>query len=163
MSKFIQDIRKQSNAFTGKPRPVKVSANKLSKANGSHDSASSTRNAVSPAISQEGIEDLADANSRVRKQIVAWQHSQNNIHLIIRQLKEHREYKVIIEQRTTPGGRFSAAILCAMCNTMVNLNVSEKYVRLSNWIRHVKHCIQQKGEKQKTQLTLQNHRCKQVS
>ena len=126
----MQDIYKHSNTFTGKPRPVKMSANKLSKAKGSHDSGSSTRNAVSSAISQEGIEDLADANSRVRKLIVAWQHSQNNVHL--RQLKEHREFKVIIEQHTTPDGRFSAAILCAMCNTIVNLNVSEKYVRLSN-------------------------------
>ena len=71
LSKFVQDIHKQSNAFTGKPKPVKVSANKLSKAKGSHDSASSTRNAtVSSAISQEVIEDLADANSRIRKQIV---------------------------------------------------------------------------------------------
>ena len=116
-----------------------MSANKLSKAKGSHDSASSTRNVVSSAISQEGIEDLAGANSRACKQIVAWQHSQNNIHL--KQLKEHREFKVIIEQRTTPDGMFSAAILCVLCNTIVNLNVSEKYVRLSNWIRHVKRCI----------------------
>ena len=74
----MQDIHKQRNTFTGKPRPVKVGANKLSKAKGSHDSGNSTRNTVSSAISQGSIEDLADANSRVRKQIVAWQHSQNN-------------------------------------------------------------------------------------
>ena len=82
LSKFVQDIRKQSNAFTGKPRPVKVSANKLSKAKGSHDSASSTRNAVSPAISQEGIEDLADANSRVSKQEKLSFMIHSNYHLI---------------------------------------------------------------------------------
>ena len=150
----MQDIHKQSNAFTGKPRPVKVSTNKLSKVKGSDVSASNARNAVSSAISQEGVEDLADAHSRVRKQIVTWEHFQSNIHL--RQLKEHREFKIIIEQRITLGGRFSAAILCGMCNKMVNLNVSERYVRLSNWIRHVKHCIQQKEGKQKSQLALTN-------
>jgi len=37
-----------------------LSANKLSKAKGNHDFASSTRNYVSSAISQEGIEDLAN-------------------------------------------------------------------------------------------------------
>jgi len=146
----VKDIRKQSNAFTGKQRPAKVTANKLSKDEGNHDS--SSRNAVSSAISQEGIEDLASVYLTVRKQIATWQHSQNNIHL--RQLREHREFKVIIEQRTAPtGGRFSAAILCVMCNTKVILNVSDKYVRLSNWIRHLKKCSQQKGGKQKNLLT----------
>jgi len=33
----VHDIRKQGNAFTGKPRPFKVSANKLLKAKGSYD------------------------------------------------------------------------------------------------------------------------------
>lgn len=82
MSKFVQDIHKQSYAFTVKPRPVKVSANKLSKTKDIHDSASSTRNAVSSAISHDGIGDLSDAISRIHKQIVAWQHSKNNIYLI---------------------------------------------------------------------------------
>ena len=81
--------------------------------------------------------DLADTTSKIHKQIVTWQHAQNNVHL--RQLKEHKEYRIIVEPSSNPCNNFCVAILCASCDKKVNLAVSSnKLVKLSNWIRHVK-------------------------
>ena len=97
--------------------------------------------------------DLADTTSKIRKQIVTWQHAQNNIHL--RQLREHKEYRIIVEPSSNPCNSFCAAVLCTICDKKVNLAVSSnKLVKLSNWIRHVKGCVQENRGKQKSQLAL---------
>ena len=60
-----------------------------------------------------------------------------------------------MEPSTNPRCNFSAAILCMMCDKKVYLGVSQnRVVRLSNWIRHVKGCVQQSRGKQESQLTL---------
>jgi len=58
--------------------------------------------------------DLADNTSKICKQIIIWQHAQNSIYL--RQLKEHKEYRVTVEPSTNPLSNFSRAILCMTCD-----------------------------------------------
>ena len=93
-------------------------------------------------------EDLASATFKVRKQIVKWLSNQSNIRL--RQLREYKEYEVKLKQNANGSGSLVGAILCIICNTKVHVGVDQKNnVKLSNWIRHVKQCVQEKGEKDK--------------
>ena len=103
------------------------------------------------------VEDLADATSKVRKQIVKWQHGQNDVRL--KQLKEHKDYEVQIERSLYPNGMFKAAIFCCMCAKKVHLGVTESTVKLSNWVRHVKSCTQEKKPKTEKQKMLTKYLC----
>ena len=97
------------------------------------------------------MEDLADANTKIRKQIIKWQHEQNDVHL--RQLKEHKDYEVQIVQSVHPKDLFTAAIFCTMCSKKIHLGVNHNSsVKLSNWVCHVKTCVQEKRQKKDSQL-----------
>lgn len=87
--------------------------------------------------------DLADATSKIRHQIIKWQQSQTKVRL--RQMKEHKEYEIKIEPSNKKGDRLSAKIGCKMCDTIIHLNVDHNnIIKLSNWIRHVKLCGEDK-------------------
>ena len=91
------------------------------------------------------MEDIADATTKIQKQVIKWQHGQNDVRL--RQLKEHKDYEVQIEQSVHPNDTFTAAILCTMCNKKIRLGINQNIrVKLSNWIRHIKACVQEKKE-----------------
>ena len=102
---------------------------------------------------ENDAEDLASATSKVRNQVVKWLSNQSNIQL--RQLREYKEYEVKLQLNAS--GSLVGVILCIMCNTKA---VDQKNnVKLSNWIRHVKLCVQEKegkdkGGKEKGQLAL---------
>ena len=147
LSKFVKDVRKQVNPYSKISKPH----TKDIKAKDTRVTAVSSRSDCPTDIDHDV--DLADTTSKIRKQIVTWQHAQNNIHL--RQLKEHTEYRVIVEPSTSQCSSFCAAILCTMCDKKVYLGVSSnKLVKLSNWIRHVKGCVRENRGKQKSQLAL---------
>ena len=102
--------------------------------------------------------DLTGATSKLRHQIVNWQRTQNNIQL--RQLKEHKDYEVVIESSSKQGVSCSAVMMCKMCDTRIHLNVDQSNIfKLSNWIRHVKLCVQGKRtkSKQNNQIALTNY------
>ena len=159
LSNFVKDVRKQVNPYVKKVKSYHTKGvhptNSLTTKE-CHLSAVSDRTGDSSTASDLGVDDpvdLAENTLKIRKQIITWQHAQNNIHL--RQLKEHKEYRVIVEPNANPQSNFSAAILCIMCDKKVILGVSQsKVVRLSNWIRHVKGCVQQNRGKQTSQLAL---------
>lgn len=103
----------------------------------------------------ENDTDLADATSKVRNQIVKWQGTQNNIRL--RQLREYVEYEVRLTQNANTSGALIGSIICNMCNSRIHLGFDQNNnFKLSNWIRHIKQCTQEKKEKQKGQLSLTN-------
>jgi len=94
---------------------------------------------------------LADATYKVRKQIVKWQNSQNNVYL--RQLKEHEAYQIELKQSTSEDDAITGSIKCTMCDANIHLAVDKKNnIKLSNWIRHVKICVKQKKVQGKQQL-----------
>ena len=104
---------------------------------------------------ENDAEDLASATSKVRNQIVKWLSNQSNIRL--RQLREYKEYEVKLKQNANASGPLVGAILCIMCNTKVHLGVDQKNnVKLSNWICHVKQCVQEKEEKDRGEKTRGN-------
>ena len=109
---------------------------------------------VSDGLESESIEaNLADATCKLRKQIVKWQDAQNDI--CLRQLKEHREYKIELKQSTNQTDTITVTIKCTMCDKNIHLGIDEKNgIKLSNWIRHVKQCVQQKKSQSKQQLVL---------
>ena len=65
--------------------------------------------------------DLAGATSKIRHQIVKWQVSQSNTQL--RQLRQHKDYKVVVELSSKEGVSYTATIVCKMCNKRIHLNV----------------------------------------
>ena len=151
LSTFVKDTR---NDLTQKSKPPKsqalkikgrcVPAVKISKYNSLSSSNSNTE-------IEHAAEDLvlAGATSRIRYQIVKWQDSQGNIQL--RQLREHKDYVVILEASSKQGIGFTAKIGCKMCDTRIHLNIDQSNtIKLSNWIHHVKLCV--KGKKTKSKL-----------
>ena len=104
---------------------------------------------VSDGLDSEA--DLADATSKVRKKIVKWQNSQNDVHL--RQLKEHKEYKIELKHSLSEADVITETIKCTMCDANIHLGADQKNgIKLSNWIRHVKICVNQKRVRGKQQL-----------
>ena len=50
---------------------------------------------------------------------------------------------------------FTAAVLCIKYNKKIHLGVNQNgVVKLSNWIRHIKPCVQEKRPKKESQLEL---------
>ena len=96
LSKFVKDVWKQVNLYS--TQPVKSQHTNDIKAKDTRVTAVSSRSDCSTDIDHDV--DLVDTTSKIRKQIVTWQHAQNNIHL--RQLKEHKEYRIIVEPNTNP-------------------------------------------------------------
>ena len=96
---------------------------------------------------ENDVEDLASATSKVHNQIVKWLSNQSNI--CLRQLREYKENEVKLQLKNASGS-LVGVILCVMPNTKVHLAVDQKNnVKLSNWIRHVKLCVQEKEGKDK--------------
>ena len=116
--------------------------------------ASKTTKAKKPISVSDGLDsevNLADATYKVRKQIVKWQNSQNNVHL--RQLKEHKAYQIELKQSTSEEDAITGSIKCTMCDANIHLAVDKKdNIKLSNWICHVKICVKQKKVQGKQQL-----------
>ena len=143
---FVKNVQKELN------KSVKNVLSHTNKQVKSH--ASKVIKARKPICVSDGLDseaNLADATYKVRKQIVKWQNAQNNVHL--RQLKEHKEYKVELKQSTSEIDAITGTIKCTMCDTNIHLGVDQKNnVKLSNWIRHVKICIKQKKVQGKQQL-----------
>ena len=156
LSNFIKDVQKQINPYVKNVKSHHTKdahPTKRLTAKERHFSAVSDTTG-DPSTNSNLVDDdpvgLANTTLKIRKQIITWQHAQNGIHL--RQLKEHKEYKVIVEPSANQSD-FSAAILCIMCDKKINLGVSQnKVVRLSNWVHHVKGCVKQNRRKQKSQL-----------
>ena len=91
----------------------------------------------------ENDTDLAHATSKVRNQIVKWQCTENNIRL--RQIKEYVEYEVKLTQNVNTNGALVGCIVCNMCDSRIHLGFDQRSnFKLSNWICHVKQCIQEK-------------------
>ena len=135
LNKFVKNVSSHTT------KPVKSHASKMTTAR-------------KPICVSDGLDseaDLADATSKVRKQIVKWQNAQNNVHL--RQLKEHREYKIELKHSTSEADAITGTIKCTMCDANIHLGVDQKNgIKLSNWIRHVKVCVNQKRVRGKQQL-----------
>ena len=80
---------------------------------------------VSDGLESESIEaNLADATCKLRKQIVKWQDAQNDI--CLRQLKEHREYKIEFKQSTNQTDTITVTIKCTMCDKNIHLGIDKK-------------------------------------
>ena len=145
----MKNVRRELSKF------VKNVPSHTTKAVKSH--ASKTTKVRKPICVSDGLDSeayLADATSKVRKQIVKWQNVQNNVHL--RQLKEHREYEIELKQSTSQADTITGTIICTMCDANIHLGVDQKNnIKLLNWIRHVKICIQQKRVQGKQQLMTQ--------
>lgn len=143
---FVKNVQKELNKF------IKNVLSRTTKPVKSH--ASKTTKARKPICVSDGLDSevhLADATYKVRKQIIKWQNAQNNVHL--RQLKEHREYKIELKQSTSEVDAITGTIKCTMCDANIHLGVDQKNnIKLSNWIRHVKICIKQKRVQGKQQL-----------
>lgn len=148
----MEDVRREVYSFKGKYVSQKASRTEKLK-----------RNTVAPPTRKEkeslmkhvncDMEDLADVTGKVRKQIIKWQGGQNDVRL--RQLKEYKDYEVQINQSVHPDGTFTAAIFCSLCNKKVHLGINlNSSVKLSNWIRHIKACVQEKRQKKESQLAL---------
>ena len=104
----------------------------------------------------DGNVDLADATSQVRKQIVKWQNAQSDTRL--QQLKEHKEYKIEIKPNINEIDTISGTIKCIMCDKAIHLGIDQNNgIKLSNWIRHVKLCVQHKRSNAKQQVALTNY------
>lgn len=116
LSNFVKDVQKQINPCGKKLKLVKLHHTSI-KAKKSHVAAVSDTNDC-PTDFDHDV-DLANTTSKIRKKIVTWHHAQNNIHL--KQLKEHKQYKVIAEPSTNPSSNFCAAILCTMCDKKIIL------------------------------------------
>ena len=92
--------------------------------------------------------DLAGATSKIRYQIIKWQHSQSNIQL--KQMRENKEYEIVVEPSSNKGGGLTVKIDCKMCDTIIHLSVDQSnIIKLSNWICHVKLCDEDKRPKNK--------------
>jgi len=87
--------------------------------------------------------DLAATTSRVQKQIVKWQSAQNDIHL--GQLKKHKHHKIELKQSTCQADAITGTIKYIMHELNIHLEVDQRSgIKLSNWIHHIKICIQQR-------------------
>ena len=111
ISKFVEDLRSELSSFKGKSVHDKGSEKKPSKAKDSSAVVAPTAKVTN--IVKYDDEDLADATSKVRKQIVNWQQKQSNVHVM--QLKEHKDYEFKIERSLNPSSMFKAVVFCNAC------------------------------------------------
>jgi len=99
------------------------------------------------AYNVEGL-DLADIYSNIHIQIVKWLQLRTETKL--RQLVEHEHYEVVVQRSSGQRG-FFAAVTCKLCDTdkKITLQVDKNTIKLSNWYKHVKACINKKDENDK--------------
>ena len=140
----MEDVRREVNSFKGEPVSQKASGTERLKRNDIAPLVQKGKGSLTKHVDND-MEDIADATTKIQKQVIKWQHGQNDVRL--RQLKEHKDYEVQIEQSVHPNDTFTAAILCTMCNKKIRLGINQNIrVKLSNWIRHIKACVQEKKE-----------------
>lgn len=142
---FIKNVQRELNFFTKNIQGYHTKpSSKLSA------SKAKVRKPISVSDGLDSEADLADTTSRVRKQIVKWQSAQNDIHL--RQLKEHKHYRIELKQNTCRADAITGTIKCMMCELNIHLGVDQRSgIKLSNWIRHIKICIKQRRSQGKQQ------------
>ena len=131
----MEDIQREVNSFKGKAVSQKAS---------SKDSLKRSRITPLPQKVKDDlkkhdydIEDLADTTTKVRKQIIKWQHGLSNVRLS--RLKEHKDHEIEIKRSANPHDMSTAAVFCIKCNKKIHLGINQNgAVKLSNWIRHIK-------------------------
>ena len=139
LSNFVMDVQKQLNPYCKKSKPVKSHVQHSKNIKVKDNCVTAVSGSDYPANIDHDVY-LADTTSKIPKQIVTWQHAQNNV-----QLREQKEYRIIVEPSSNPCNSFCVAVLCTICDKKVNLAVSSnKLVKLSNWIRHAKGCVHRK-------------------
>ena len=147
----MEDVQREVNSFKGKSVSQKASGKDSLKRNRIDPLAQKVKDDLKKH--DYDMEDLADTTTKVRKQIVKWQHGQNNVRLS--RLKEHKDYEIEIKRSVHPDDTFTAAVFCIKCNKKIHLGVNQNgVVKLSNWIRHIKPCVQEKRPKKESQLEL---------
>lgn len=87
--------------------------------------------------------DFFDITCTLRKNIVEWLNAREDMRL--RMLKEHTDYEIQVTPSETQTGGYTVAVMCQMCDEKKHLSTDKKgCIKLSNWYRHVKTCINKK-------------------